>query len=114
MNLAIQRAKTINHLLAGCVFARQFWHGILSLFGLQEITPLAGELDFFTWWKQATDRLPYALQQGFNTLTRNNRVFNNVEPRVNRTLILAQEEVEFWMLAGAKGLSALVAIRLPG
>ncbi|KAF8772778.1 hypothetical protein HU200_005395 [Digitaria exilis] len=62
--------------------------------------------------------------KGFNTLvalgawciwkTRNNRVFNNVEPRVNRTLILAQEEVEFWMLAGAKGLSALVAIRLPG
>ncbi|KAF8668847.1 hypothetical protein HU200_052049 [Digitaria exilis] len=90
--LCDQEDETINHLLAGCVFARQFWHGILSLFGLQEITPLTGELDFFCWWEQASDRLPSALQQGFNTL----------------------EEAEFLMLAGAKGLSALVAIRLPG
>ncbi|KAF8669884.1 hypothetical protein HU200_051063 [Digitaria exilis] len=90
--LCDQEDETINHLLAGCVFARQFWHGILSLFGLQEITPLTGELDFFCWWEQASDRLPSALQQGFNTL----------------------EEAEFWMLARAKGLSALVAIRLLG
>ncbi|KAF8673277.1 hypothetical protein HU200_048831 [Digitaria exilis] len=41
-------------------------------------------------------------------------VFNGIAPRINRTLLLAHEEAEFWMLAGARGLSALVANRPPG
>lgn len=40
-------------------------------------------------------------------------VFNGVAPKVDRALLLALEEAELWMLAGAKGLSAVVTARLP-
>jgi hypothetical protein len=62
-------------------------------------------------------------RRGFNTLvvlgawtiwkTRNDAVFNGVAPKVDRALLLAREEAELWMLAGAKGLSDVVAARLP-
>ena len=38
-------------------------------------------------------------------------MFNGVAPKVDRALLLAREEAELWMLAGAKGLSAVVAAR---
>lgn len=40
-------------------------------------------------------------------------MFNGASPRIDRALLLAKEEAAFWMLAGAKGLSAMVATR-PG
>jgi hypothetical protein len=42
---------------------------------------------------------------------RNDAVFNT--PRANRAFLLAHEEAILWMLAGAKGLSGVVATRLP-
>jgi len=63
------------------------------------------------------------VRDGFNTLVvlgawtlwkaRNDVVFNGIIPRVNRTFILVHEESELWILAGAKGLGALVASRPP-
>uniref|UniRef100_K3ZCK4 Uncharacterized protein n=1 Tax=Setaria italica TaxID=4555 RepID=K3ZCK4_SETIT len=44
---------------------------------------------------------------------RNDIVFNGVLPRMDQMLLLAQDEADHWMLAGAKGLSGLVAAR-PG
>jgi hypothetical protein len=44
---------------------------------------------------------------------RNDVVFNGIIPRVNRTFILVHEQSELWILAGAKGLGALVASRPP-
>jgi hypothetical protein len=62
-------------------------------------------------------------RRGFNTLvvlgawtiwkTRNDAVFNGVAPKDDRALLLAREQAELWMLAGAKGLSVVVAARLP-
>ena len=108
---------------SACVFARQFWNEWFSGFGLQELTPQADNVDFYAWWQQSSDRLHTSLQQGFNNLvvlgtwsiwkTRNDVMFNGAAPRINRALLLAREEAEFWMLAGAKGLSAMVATRLP-
>jgi hypothetical protein len=40
---------------------------------------------------------------------RNDIEFNGASPRINRGLLLAQEEADLWMLAGSKGLSSLVA-----
>ena len=61
--------------------------------------------------------------RGFNTLvvlgawtiwrTRNDVVFDRIAPSVDRALLLGRDEAELWMLAGAKGLSAVVAVVLP-
>jgi hypothetical protein len=45
--------------------------------------------------------------------TRNDVVFNGAASRIDMALLLAREEVDFWMLAGAKDLGAMVATRLP-
>jgi hypothetical protein len=38
---------------------------------------------------------------------RNDVVFNGVAPRVDRAFLLAGEEAELWMLAGARGLGSV-------
>lgn len=43
--------------------------------------------------------------------TRNDIVFNSASPRIDQALLLALDEADLWMLAGAKGLSGLVATR---
>ena len=64
------------------------------------------------------------VRDGFNTLVvlgawtlwkerNNNVVFNGITPRVDRTFLLAWEESELWVLAGAKGLGAVVTTRPP-
>lgn len=40
-------------------------------------------------------------------------MFNGASPRLDRTLLLAQDEADHWMMAGVNGLSGLVAAR-PG
>jgi hypothetical protein len=62
-------------------------------------------------------------RRGFNSLVvlgawilwkvRNDIVFNGASRRIDQALLLAQNEADLWMLAGAKGLSGLVAAR-PG
>ena len=39
-------------------------------------------------------------------------MFDRIAPSVDRALLLAQDEAELWMLAGAKGLTAVVAVVL--
>ena len=63
------------------------------------------------------------VRDGFNTLVvlgawtlweaRNDVVFNGITPRVDRTFLLVQEISELSMLAGAKGLGAVVTSRPP-
>lgn len=43
---------------------------------------------------------------------RNDIVFNGASPRIDQALLLAREEADLWMLAGAKGLSGQVAARV--
>jgi hypothetical protein len=121
--LCDQEDETINHLLSACVFARQFWHQLWRFFGIPDVTPQPHSNNFFLWWQQANDRMSNGVQDGFNTLVvlgawnlwkaRNDVVFNGITPRVDRTFLLAQEESELWMLAGAKDLGAVVATRPP-
>jgi len=111
--LCEQEEETINHILSACVFARQFWHRFLIYIGLQNVTPLPNDADFFLWWQQAGDRISAGVLRGFNTLVvlgawtiwkaRNDAVFESIAPSVDRALLLAREEAELWMLSGAKG-----------
>jgi hypothetical protein len=41
-----QAQETIQHLLSACIFARQFWHKVLAVFGLGHLTPAADEESF--------------------------------------------------------------------
>ncbi|RCV45702.1 hypothetical protein SETIT_9G474500v2 [Setaria italica] len=73
--------------------------------------------------QQAGSTLAKGTKRGFNSLVmlgawmlwkeRNDIVFNGASPRIERLLLLAQEEAVLWRLAGAKGISDLVAAR-PG
>jgi hypothetical protein len=51
--LCDQEKETINHLLAGCVFARQFWFYFLQRLGLSVLSPQPGSESFLEWWLQA-------------------------------------------------------------
>ncbi|RCV33669.1 hypothetical protein SETIT_7G101000v2 [Setaria italica] len=75
------------------------------------------------WWQQAGSTLDKGTKRGFNSLVmlgawilwkeRNDIVFNGASPRMERVLLLAQEEAVLWRLAAAKGISDLVTAQ-PG
>jgi hypothetical protein len=87
-------------------------------FRIPDVTLQAGCTEFFLWWQQTIDRMSTNVKAAFNTLValgtwlwkiRNDVVFNGATPRIDRALLAALEEAEYWMLAGAKDLSAVVA-----
>ena len=118
-----QEDETIQHLLCSCVFSQQFWFQLFRTFALPDIAPQPSASGFFDWWQQAGSTLDKRTKRGFNSLVmlgawmlwkeRNDIVFNGASPRIERVLLLAQEEAALWRLAGAKGISELVAAR-PG
>jgi len=125
--LCDQEDESIQHLLCSCVFSRQFWHLLLCRFGLPDIGPQPDSTNFFDWWLQAGSSFNKEVKQGFNSLVslgawilwkgRNDKVFNGISPNLSRALLLASEEVDLWILAGAKGLRrlrSLVAVRNGG
>ena len=117
--LCEQQEETIDHLLTGCVFARQFWFILLGHFNLQGLAPTNEDEFFDSWWQKESQKLSGKVKKGFNSLVilgswslwkhRNNRVFDGGNPSLERALVLAKEEAFFWSLAGAKGISFLAA-----
>jgi hypothetical protein len=105
-----QEEESIEHLLASCIFARQFWFQLLRSIGLQSLARGHGER-FENWWRTRSSQLVGLHQKGFNSLVilgawviwkhRNRCVFDGA------TLLAAKEEVLGWCLAGAKGLTFL-------
>ena len=47
--LCDQDDETINHLLVGCIFAREFWFLLLRQVGLQALSPQPSENSFLDW-----------------------------------------------------------------
>jgi hypothetical protein len=76
---------------------------------------------FFDWWYAPVGSLNKETHHGLNSLVvlgvwilwkmRNHTVFNGALPRIDEVL-LAQEEADLWMLAGAKGLSGRLLLDL--
>jgi hypothetical protein len=56
------------HLLTSCVSTRSAWFSVLSLFGLQQLTPETDDLVFTNWWHQALQHIPKHHCKGFNSL----------------------------------------------
>jgi hypothetical protein len=113
--LCDQEAECINHLLVGCVFAKQFWFGLLKFMGLQGVCPMPDDLSFESWWRRSSSRVADPLKKGFNSLLilgawtiwkhRNRCVFDGCSPNLDVALQAAREEAVCWSMAGAKGLA---------
>jgi hypothetical protein len=66
--LCEQEQEFINHLLVGCVFARQFWFILLQRVELAALAPLPAVASFDEWWRQASDSVSGIVRKGLNPL----------------------------------------------
>jgi len=117
--LCDQEQENIDHLLVGCVFARQFWFALLQRFGLSSLTPQPEDSAWEDWWEKAEAATTGDVRKGLNSIIilgawsiwkhRNDCVFNGVAPNINTALSIARDDAHWWCLAGAKGLSLLTA-----
>nr|XP_034601699.1 uncharacterized protein LOC117862274 [Setaria viridis]XP_034601700.1 uncharacterized protein LOC117862274 [Setaria viridis] len=113
--LCDQGEEGIQHLLVGCVFARQFWFQLLQQVGLATLAPQPTDISFEDWWEKVELMVGGDMRAGLNSLIilrgwtiwrlRNDCVFNGASPSVATALILAKDEAQLWSMAGAKGLS---------
>jgi hypothetical protein len=121
--LCDQEDETINHLLVGCVFARQVWSLVLHQFGLLHLAPQSAVTCFSGWWKRSTAAIPKEVRKGLNSLIilvaweiwkhRNTCVFDNKRPSVQEVLRTISAEGGLWCSAGASKLQELVIRSLP-
>ena len=92
--LCDQASETIDHLLIGCVFTREFWFRFLSQVGLQSLSPQPTELSFLDWWDRVTSGTSDIISYGINSLIilgawtgwthRNRCVFDGAAPDIGR------------------------------
>jgi hypothetical protein len=117
--LCDQEDEDIDHLLVSCVFARQFWYHLLRQAGFHLLAPQPTDYLFDDWWEKVSLATSGLTRRGLNSLIilgawtiwnhRNKCVFDGASPSMVEILILAGEERRQWMIAGARGLSHLVA-----
>ncbi|GJN12749.1 hypothetical protein PR202_ga31056 [Eleusine coracana subsp. coracana] len=120
--LCDQEEETVQHILVGCVFARDFWFRILQAFNLQQLAPGSNESDFASWWKKASNRVAKQHRKGLNTLIilgawtiwkhRNAVVFDGLSPNIQLALDNLRLEAQLWAFAGARSLGDLGLGRL--
>jgi hypothetical protein len=63
-----QGEETINHLLTGCVFAREVWTLVLQNLGLPHSAPQPATARFSRWWRKTTTEAPKETRKGLNSL----------------------------------------------
>ena len=118
--LCDQVGETIDHLLVSCVFTRQFWVHTLQQFGLQTLAPQLDDHCFIHWWGETSSRFSGQVQKGINSIIilgswlvwkhRNYCVFDGGTPNLSRVMAAFREEVQLWSVAGARGVSYLLAL----
>ena len=117
--LCDQEEETINHLLVGCVFSRQFWVLLLQRIGLAQLSPQPGVISFDEWWRGAVMLVNGEVKKGLNSLIilgawslwrhRNDCVFEGLSPSLATVLTMAGDALNKWSMAGARGLCLLSA-----
>ena len=118
--LCDQVEEDIQHLLVGCVFARQFWFDLLRQVGLAVLAPQPCDTSFDEWWSKADQSVTGDMRKGLNSLIilgswtiwrhRNDCVFNGATPSIAAALVMAKDEAHLWSMSGAKGLSLLTTM----
>lgn len=117
--LCEQCDETIQHLLVGCVLARQTWFCLFQMAGLGHLAPQPTEVSFDSWWTKVDDAVGGDRKKGINSLIilvcwsiwrhRNDCVFNNVTPSLAAVFAMVKDESHFWSMAGARGLDLVSA-----
>jgi hypothetical protein len=97
-----QEGETINHLLATCVFTRQFWPYLLQHVDIPGISPQPYETTFEDWWGRVANLVLANVRGGLNLLIilgawtfwwhRNDCVFNEASPRMSTAMAMAKDE----------------------
>jgi hypothetical protein len=124
--LCDQELENIQHLFCNCIFARQFWHCILSSLRLANLSPASNESNlspasnessFAEWWRKVCKQVHKSKRRGFNSiiimgawclrLHQNKAVFDGVRPSISGIKRVFLDELEWWGLAGAKHLEGL-------
>lgn len=65
--LCDQEQETAQHVVGGCVFAREVWYRVLPPIDLDRLVPQPGT-SFLDWWLQSRHQLEMACCQGFDSL----------------------------------------------
>jgi len=121
--LCDQAGETIDHLLVSCVFSRQVWFTVLQGLGLQALALQVVDLSFEDWWTNVSNRVTGQVQKGLDSIIilgawsiwkhRNSCVFDGVTPNLPSVVATIQEEMHQWSVAGAQGVSHLLALAAP-
>ena len=114
-----QEEETINHLLIGCVFAREVWTICLQQLGLLHLAPQPTAVCFSGWWRKTVAAAPKEARKGLNSLIIlvawevwkhcNACVFEKKRPSVQDVLRSVSMEGDLWCSAGASRLQELVS-----
>ncbi|GJM99719.1 hypothetical protein PR202_ga16847 [Eleusine coracana subsp. coracana] len=115
--LCDQEEETIDHILVGCVFARQFWRILLQRVGMAELAPQLSAERFQGWWSSVEAMVDNTARKGLNSLIilgawtlwkhRNDCVFNGASLQLSTALNMAGEKIRWWELTRARALSSL-------
>jgi len=114
-----QEEETINHLLIGCVFAREVWTIILHHLGVLHLAPQPSNVCFSSWWRKSVAAAPRETRKGLNSLIilvawelwkhRNACVFEKKRPSIQDVLRSVSMEGGLWCSDGASRLHQLVS-----
>jgi hypothetical protein len=95
------------------------WFIILQSFGQQPLSPQPDDTSFNDWWESSVPRVDGQIKKGLNSIIilvawsiwnhLNRCVFDAITPNLNGVLLLIREEILLWSLAGARGISHLLA-----
>ena len=106
--------------MLSCVFSRQMWFNLLQGLGLQALAPGLDDEVFDDWWDNLSNRLSGQVQKEVNSLVilgawnmwnhRNWCVFDGAVPNLNTLLSATREDLHQWSIAGARGVSFLLAL----
>ena len=117
--LCDQDEETIDHLLCSCVFSCQVWYRVLQRVGVQDLSPRPADISFDGWWASTSNKIDGQARKGFNTIVIlgawslwnhcNRCVFDGINPNLEDVLVSLRDVLHLWSLAGARGVSHLLA-----
>ena len=89
--------------------------------GLQVLTKQPSDHSFEDWWDQVSKRVADQAKKGLKSVVilvawslwnhRNRCVFNGLQPSLNGLISIIRDELPLWELAGARGITHLLALQ---